>query len=95
MPASIPKSSPNVRAAPDRFDRNCIGLERRGRRDADRRDRDGRAPQAVKFVGLGEDLGHCRGASNGPMNLAEVVIREVESHCSLYWEVSGLDDRPG
>jgi hypothetical protein len=56
-----PKSSPNVRSAPECFDRNCIGLERGGRRDADHSDRDGyrdgRAPRTRKFVGLGEDLG--------------------------------------
>ncbi len=31
-------------------DRNCVGLDRCGRRDADRCDRDGRAPLARKFV---------------------------------------------
>ncbi len=53
----VPKSSPNLSATSECFDRNRIAPPRCGRRDADRGDRDGRAPQAGNSLALGEDLG--------------------------------------
>jgi hypothetical protein len=70
----FPQRLSGERGRPDRCGARLARHSGFFRRDAERCDRDGRAPQAMKFVALGEALGRHKELASGPIRMFSEAV---------------------